>query len=329
MGELVSDVERIFQDQTTVFKLNLSFGFILFNNETEQMQYHHSSANNNRVFETPFLVRNREDLQQVRLALENLDVFEWAGQQRPNSKWIVMENPAVVSLNCDKNTGLPYEDKLCFFRCLALHRGCQAHNLERDKQHYFERYPEDIENFDGVTLEELPDLEKLFELNIYVYRLVECEDEDTEKTEIVAQLIQRSHRTYANSMYLNLYGSHFSYINNLKMYSKTYCCSKCDKLWKTARALNRHEKTCEATVRHVFPGGAYKVPQTIFNLLEDEGIHIPEDLKYFSHRATFDFECYFKKEDHWHPRNTAKLTWEAEHVSLGVSVCPNVPGYDD
>ena len=111
---------------------------------------------------------------------------------------------------------------------------------------------------------------------------MEYEDEDNDKTDIVAQLIQRSHRTYANSMYLNLYGSHSSYINNLKMYSKTYCCSKCDKLWKTARALNRHEKTCEATaVRHVFPGGAYKVPQTIFDLLEDEGIVISEDLKYF------------------------------------------------
>ncbi len=58
MGELVDDVEQIFQDQTSVFKLNLSFGFVLFNNDTEQMQYHHSSANNNRVFEAPFLVRN-------------------------------------------------------------------------------------------------------------------------------------------------------------------------------------------------------------------------------------------------------------------------------
>ena len=355
MGELVSDVERIFQDQTTVFKLNLSFGFVLFNNDTEQMQYHHSSANNNRVFETPFLVRNREDLQQVRLALENLDVFEWARQQRPNSKWTVMditnatfyvtklrghpigrstrlpkyvlENPTIISLDCNEHTGLPYEDKLCFFRCLALHRGCHAHNLERDTQHYFERYAEDGDDFDGVTLEELPDLEKLFELNIYVYRLVEYEDEDAEKTEIVAQLIQRSHRTYANSMYLNLYGSHFSYINNLKMYSKSYCCSKCEKLWKTAWALNRHEKTCEATIRHVFPGGVYKVPQTIFDLLEDEGIVIPEELKYFPYRAKFDFECYFKREDQ-HPGNTAKLTWEAEHIPLSVSVCSNVPGYD-
>ena len=199
------------------------------------------------------------------------------------------------------------------------------HNLKRDTQHFYEQYSED-DDFDGVTLEELPELEKLFELNIYVYRLVECYDEDEDTTEIMAQLIQRSHRAYANSMYLNLYGSHFSNIKNLSMYSKS-CCSKCDKMWKTARALNRHERTCEATVRHIFPGGAYKVPQTIFDLLADEGIDIPEDLKYFPYRATFDFECYFKRETE-HPRNTAKLTWEAEHIPLSVSVCSNVPGYD-
>lgn len=162
MSELVGDVfsERIFQDQTTVFKLNLSFGFVRFNNDTEQMQYHHPSANNNRVFEAPFLIRNCEDLQRVCSLLENLDVFEWARHQQPNSKWIVMditnarfyvtklidhpvcrstrlpkyvlENPAIVSLDCSKKTGLPYEDKLCFFRCLVLHCGCHPHNLERD-----------------------------------------------------------------------------------------------------------------------------------------------------------------------------------------------------
>jgi hypothetical protein len=102
-------------------------------------------------------------------------------------------------------------------------KGCHPHNLERDTQHFYEQY-DDSDDFDGVTLEELPDLEKLFELNIYVYRLVEVYDEDKDKTEIVAELIQLSHRSYANTMYLNLYGSHFSYIKNLKMYSKSYCC---------------------------------------------------------------------------------------------------------
>jgi hypothetical protein len=57
-------------------------------------------------------------------------------------------------------------------------------------------------------------------------------------------------------------------------------------------------------------------------------IDIPEDLKYFHFRATFDFECYFKHESH-HPRNTEKLTWEAEHVPLSVSVFSNIPGYDE
>jgi hypothetical protein len=66
MGQLGDDIDRTFHDQTTRFKLNLSFGFILFNNDTEEMQYHHSSANNNRVYDTPFQIRNREDLGQVR-----------------------------------------------------------------------------------------------------------------------------------------------------------------------------------------------------------------------------------------------------------------------
>ena len=206
MSEFSTYVEHIFEDQATVFKLNLSFGFVLFNNNTEQMQYHYSSANNSRVFDSPFQIRNRQDLDQVRAALENLDVFEWARQQRPNSKWVVMditnttfyvtklryhligrsvrlpkyvlENRAIVSLDCSKKTGLSYKDKLCFFRCLALHRGCHPHNLERDTKHFYEQYS-DGEEFDGVTLEKLPDLEKMFELNIYVYRLVECYDKTT------------------------------------------------------------------------------------------------------------------------------------------------------
>ena len=231
----------IFEDQTTAFKLNLSFGFILRNNETEQFQYHHSSINNNRVFDSPFLIRNAQDLEQVRTAMSNLDVLEWARQQRPNSKWIVAEitnatfyvtklrghsigkssklpsyllnNPALMSLDCNEHTGLPYKDNLCFFRCLAVHRGCHPNNLERDTQHFYERYAEESNHeFEGVRLDELPELEKLFELNIFVYELVEIYDDETEEKSVVAQLIQRSHRRYSNSMYLNLHGKHFSYI---------------------------------------------------------------------------------------------------------------------
>ncbi|CAB4018814.1 Zinc finger and SCAN domain-containing 22 [Paramuricea clavata] len=312
MGQLVNDIDRIFEDQTPVFKLNLSFGFVLFNNETQQMQYHHPSANNNRVFDYPFQIHNREDLVQVRTALENIDIHEWARQQRPNSKWIVMDFTNVTF----------YVTKL---RDHPIGRSVRLPKYVLESRAIVSL---DYDDFDGVTLEELPELEKLFELNIYVYRLTELHDEDEDKTSIVAQLIQRSHRRYANSMYLNLYGSHFSYIKNLAMYSKSYCCCKCDKMWKTAKALNKHERTCDGSIRHIFPGGAYKVPQSIFDLLADEGIEIPEDLKYFPYRVTFDFECYFKHTSN-RSRNTEKLTWQAEHIPLSVSVCSNVPGYTE
>jgi hypothetical protein len=74
MGQLVNNIQHIFEYQSTVFKLNLSFGFVLFNNETQQMQYHHASANNSRVCDSPFQIRNREDLAKVRETMQNIDI---------------------------------------------------------------------------------------------------------------------------------------------------------------------------------------------------------------------------------------------------------------
>jgi hypothetical protein len=39
-------VRRIFRQQTTAFKINPSFGFILRNVETGELRYYHSSQNN-------------------------------------------------------------------------------------------------------------------------------------------------------------------------------------------------------------------------------------------------------------------------------------------
>ena len=30
-------------------------------------------------------------------------------------------------------------------------------------------------------------------------------------------------------------------------------------------------------------------------IVEEEGIIVPEEVRYFPYRATFDFECYFDK----------------------------------
>ena len=199
----------------------------------------------------------------------------------------------------------------------------------------FRYFPqEDVSNFEGVDLDDLSQLEQLFETNIVVYSLQpvdkeEDQDEDEESSlpDIAASLVRRSHRHYPRTLYLNLHKDHFSYIKNLKMYSKSYRCSKCGKYWKHAGKLHRHELTCEAKTRRHFPGNAYNVPPTVFEELDDEGIHVAKDLRFFKYFATFDFESMFSKTDL--PENTAKLEWENKHVPLSVSVCSNVPGYQD
>ena len=154
------------------------------------------------------------------------------------------------------------------------------------------------------------------------------EDNTEENTvpDIAAQLIHRSLCHYPSTLYLNLYQNHFSYIKDLKKYAESYSCSRCGTLWKHVGKLNRHERTCEAKVIYQFPGGAYKTPPTNFQLLEDEGFTVPEYLKFFPYRATFDFECMFTPETDLN--DTEKLTWNAKHVPLSVSVCSNVPDYD-
>ena len=120
----------------------------------------------------------------------------------------------------------------------------------RDTSHYFQRYIQSRSSpkpFCGVTLQELPRLERLFEVNIFVYTLEkaeadgECSDsssqdysnyQDPSNVQITGRLLQRSHSKYNSTMYLNLYNDHFSYIRNLNHYSKSFACSRCRKMWK-------------------------------------------------------------------------------------------------
>jgi hypothetical protein len=76
---------------------------------------------------------------------------------------------------------------------------------------------------------------------------------------------------------LNLYKQHFSYIKDLRTYSRGYMCSKCDKLWKHVGMLHRHERTCTGDVIYKYTGGVYHTANTVIDRLEDEGIDVPED----------------------------------------------------
>ncbi len=371
-------LQAIFNRQRHAFKINMSYGYILRNTETGELRYFHSSVNNHRYFDRPFTIANQRDMDSFIEAVLEASVLDYGIRNRPNTKWTVAavtnvtfyinklayqigagevrlpefihNNKAIIKLTRNRNNGRPYKDKLCFFRCLALHNGASQINLERDTKYYYEKYLEAYPNggnFAGIVLEELPNLERLFGLNIQVYSLVEQkddsdndDDDDDDHVEddadgrpigdaaVRAELVWRSRSKFKETMSLNLFGSHFSFITDLQLYSKFYRCSKCDTIFQKAYRLKRHEMTCDGNVKHIFPGGAYKSPPSVFEKLRKEDIEVEESMKYFPYRATYDFECYFEEVGQNSSQQTSKLRVEARHVPLSVSVASNVPGYD-
>ena len=345
MRDLHDQLFLLFDQQTTAFKVNLSFGFILKQKVTGRLRYYHSSNNCcGRYMEEPALITNRADFESFQERIQEPDLLNWAVSQRPNSDWIcemvtnvtffvnrivhhpigcvdvnlpdyVKRNKAIVRLDKDSH-GVIYRDNLCLFRCLALHLGREAAAL------YAEYTDTPVRHFAGVTLDELDKVETTFDVNVVVYKLDEITDGKT-----TAELVRRSPCQYIETMYLNLYEAHFSYIKDIRMYSHSYKCSKCEQaLWESSWELHRHERTCEAGVNQIYKGGVYRPPASIFERLDDEGIIVSPVLRYFPYRATFDFECYFSDERL--PVNSDKLQWSARHVPLSVSVASNVPGYE-
>ena len=350
--ELQEPLRQLFEEQTTAFKVNLSFGFILKQKVTGRLRYYHSSNNCcGRLLEEPSLITNRADFDSFLERIREPDILQWAIAQRPNSDWVcelvtnvtfflnrivqhpigcvgvtlpdyVKNNKAIVGLTKDEH-GVTYNDNLCLFRCLALHRGCDVRRLETTVVTLYAKYTDTpVHDFAGVTLDELDKVETKFKTNVCVYQLVEIADGKT-----TAELVRRSPAQYQETMYVNLHESHYSYIQDIGKYCHSYRCRKCgDSLWKCPWKLHRHESTCGGGIRRVYKGGVYRPPSSVFERLDDEGIIVEDVLRYYPYRATFDFECYFDRDNV--PADSDRVQWIARHVPLSVSLASNVPGYE-
>ena len=327
----------------------------------------------------PILVENRDNLDRVVQYFDEHDPLEFARLFRPNSEWVffklvnltayvnhlirhpigaeihlpqlIRNNRAIIALTHDEQHGRPYEDNKCFFRCLALHKGgCNASNLETKTDQLLSKYNPEMSEFPGVALEDLRELEEMFNVNIHVYSLnyntLDQEDNDIEEflirqheraqdgaeeedeELIIATLVRRSLGDKEANMYIHLYEGHFSYITNIRLLTKSWKCSKCDRLFNHQGMYHRHELTCEKKIKHSFPGGgvgnqSYK---TLFTKIEDLGVNIPEDLRFYPYKITYDFETLFApcpKE------NAPKLKYENILIPASVSVCSDVPGFTE
>jgi len=344
MTTLARNIDVIYQEQQQAFKLNFSFGVILQNRDTGEYRYFRPYANT-AVLDVPMTISSRSDLQRLYDRLRRMDVFTELLRIRPDTKWIpvlvtnvrcevyhthyplgvgrlpdyVRNNSALHSLDVDRHTGKPYHDHLCAFRCLALHKGHDVKSLEHATREFFGRWQTHrggSKPFKGLTFVEFPDYEDVFRVNVEVYKL----DESAQ-----AWSVYQSRGRYEESMYLNLHEHHLSYVKDFAVYAKKFRCRTCDRHFDRVFNLKRHQRICTNKTKYVYPGGFFKPPQTIFHKLADYGIVVPESQRTFPWFIVFDFEAMLTKSQE---RNSEKLQWTQKHVPISVSVCSNVPDYD-
>lgn len=228
---------------------------------------------------------------------------------------------------------------ICFFYALSFHRTRNA-NMHRDAVRMFNRWCKykhcvvTPSKFEGVTLEDIPELEHFFKINIRIYTIEKAdvkmsEDMNTDNPpgpKFYSSCVVRPRGVFSDTVNLNLNANHFSYITNINAYINSWKCGYCDQFFAKASNYNRHVKNnaCKK-VKKVYPGGGFGLKKTVFQKLEAEGIKIPHDLRFFPYRAVYDFECRFQETD---STGGGKLKFTKILIPASFSVKSNVPGFD-
>ena len=355
MDEVVESMKEIYDTSLNAFKINISFGIILRHRESGQYRYF-IPYRNEVIFDSPFLISTARDLLRLRQKLEILDLESVLKKSRMDTKWepvyvsnicifatctsyplgngilpqFVVKKMSIKCLEKAKGTNRVYPDNLCLFRCLAYH-DLQADNdgsrfddatLSKYLQFYdfmAERkchLPIDPMEYLGLDLKQLPLAEECFEINIMVLELLEDDS-------IIPQY--RTTSRHPDTVYLNLYEHHLSYVLDFRTYAKKFRCNTCSRHFPKMYHLMRHTRVCRNVTRYKFPGGHHKAENTVFDELEKLGIVVAEQDRFFPWFAVFDLEAMLL--NHSDEAGTGKLKWTHTHQPVSFSVSANVEGF--
>ena len=198
--EIEEQLNNIYQNEKHAFKINFSFGIVLRNTEGE-LRYFYASGNESTLDE-PFQISKKEDVNALILRLKNTDLLQTILKSRPNSKWTVYvitnirwlvtrtnyilgstrklpdyikNKRSIITLDTRSNDGALIEDNLCAFRCLAYHKTKNRRAFERLTiklyREYFGERVSKRTNFKGLCLNDIPQFENAFDININIFQL--------------------------------------------------------------------------------------------------------------------------------------------------------------
>ena len=133
-------------------------------------------------------------------------------------------------------------------------------------------------------------VEKLLTLNIVLY------DIDIVDGNIIGELARLNLQKYNNTVGLLRYNNHICYVSNINAVLQAFRCPYCDAFFNRTSNLERHLTTCSERVKNVYPRNAYRIRETIFDMLDSFGIKYTSQQKLFKNLAIFDFESSVSKK---------------------------------
>ena len=340
--DLLDWLNEIYQKHEHGFKLDLGFGFVLYNPVQDTYKYYYVS-DNNMLFDKAFTIDSKTDLNNFIKKVISIDLPTNCYLSKPSSGWVLCsltnvqakitnltnimigngELPSYIknlksirSLTHDSR-GKKYNDKLCLWRCMALFHGLPVQNLDN----YAKTLCKQFEKFrgksfeQGITIHDIPLIEIEFKCSINVYSMKENGD---------IEMLYLSPLNF-NVMHVNLFKNHFSYITNINLFAKKFKCFKCDRISNNKANFNKHVELCTPGIREVYLGGKFDAHlETVFEKLEKFDIFVPKSEQYYEFISVFDFEAIQVPDPHVsHGRDILYI-----HIPATFSVCSNIPGFE-
>ena len=297
MSLLNNKLDYVFRELKCAAEVSFAFGFLLKNIEDGICRYFYAHDNNTIVGRAKLLC-TQGDMSNVENRKQKMVFVDLCTRDRANTNWKnykltnltifasllkdvpmgcedtvfpepLLKNHNVNCLNFERNTRQLYKENLCLLRALALHLHGNE-KLEEETSKIFNFFPNseegEVSKFQGVHWNDIPKVEDLLQLNIFLY------DIDFVDGELIGELCRRSIQKYEKIVKLLRYNNHVCYVNNINALFKAFRCTTCDTFFSKTGNLERHSVTCNDRVKHFHPKNVYELRETLFEKLDDFNI---------------------------------------------------------
>ena len=246
---MTPDIMRFVQATArTRFKLKVTWGLVLYNNETDEEMVFYDRRPTSPWFENMTAARLwtqqlEEDRLQGHMQLPNTK-FSYERTQSIELKIILSTQPLVYGIGklpewLGNKRGVikldQHNDFLCLARCLAVHFGFRPDRCTREAKRYATQFEEAVRH--SMFYAEFGELEVFFKVGITAYQV-----DDTR----LFTLLYHSETDYPTRMTIGVYDFHAFYIKDIHQVAEVFVCPKCGGTQTKSCHLIRHVRTCNA-----------------------------------------------------------------------------------